>query len=152
MNRDNALKKSVLDELAREPRVDAAHVGVTAEEGVVCLVGYVDDYGQKHAAEVAAGRVKGVKAVVQEIEVRSPFNHLWNDDEIAKRAVDRLAWHDVDPGYDVKIKVEKGWMTLSGQVAWHSRRKRRRPMYDTFLAWSVSTTRLQSSPNLVCRT
>ncbi|MCW6512158.1 BON domain-containing protein [Hyphomicrobiales bacterium BP6-180914] len=99
--------------------MDAAHLGVTAQDGVVCLMGYVDDFGQKHAAEIAAGRVKGVKAVVEEIEVRLPADHLWNDDEIAKRAVDRLAWHDVDPGYDVHIKVEKGWMTLSGHVTWH---------------------------------
>ena len=123
MIHDNDLQRSVLEELDWEPSVTAAHIGVTADEGVVSLSGYVDSFGQKHAAETATRRVKGVKAVVEGIEVRLPYDHLRNDDEIAKAALERLAWHVVDPDYKVAVKVEKGWITLTGQVAWFFQRE-----------------------------
>jgi osmotically-inducible protein OsmY len=119
MNNDIHLQASVLAELNWEPSVTAAHIGVTASDGLVSLSGHVDSYGEKHAAELAAGRVKGVKAIVEGIEVRLPFDHQRADNEIAEVALQRLAWHVADPDYTVKVKVEKGWLTLTGQVAWH---------------------------------
>ncbi len=89
----------------------AAHIGVTANEGVVSLSGHVGSFGEKHAIEVATRRVKGVKAVVEGIEVRLAFGHERDDDEIAKAALDRLAWHATDPDFDIGIEVEKGWIT-----------------------------------------
>jgi osmotically-inducible protein OsmY len=70
MTHDDQLQKAVLAELKWEPSITAAHIGVTAENGTVTLSGHVQSYGQKHAAEIATGRVKGVKAVAEEIEVR----------------------------------------------------------------------------------
>ncbi|MCW6511744.1 BON domain-containing protein [Lichenifustis flavocetrariae] len=119
MIHDRDLQKSVLAELSWDPSVTAAHIGVTADQGVVSLSGHVESYGEKHAAEAATRRVKGVKAVVEELEVRLKSDCLLNDDDIAREAIGRLAWHVVDPEYKVAIKVEKGWMTLSGQVEWH---------------------------------
>ena len=119
MIHDRDLQKSVLAELSWDPSVKAAHIGVTADQGVVSLSGHVESYGEKHAVEAATRRVKGVKAVVEELEVRLKSDCLFNDDDIAKEAIDRLAWHVVDPDYKVTIKVEKGWMTLTGQVDWH---------------------------------
>jgi osmotically-inducible protein OsmY len=63
MNNDHALKTDILAELAWEPSISADHIGVTAKEGVVTLTGHVESYWQKQAAERAAGRVKGVKAL-----------------------------------------------------------------------------------------
>ena len=119
MIHDRDLQTSVLAELSWDPSVTAAHIGVTADRGVVSLSGHVDSYGEKHAAETATRRVKGVKAVVEGLEVRLPSDHHFNDDDIAKAALDRLAWHVVDPDYKVSIKVENGWLTLTGQVEWH---------------------------------
>ena len=98
MNTDHKLKTDVLAELAWEPSVSADHIGVTAKDGVVTLTGHADTYWQKHAAENAAGRIQGVKAVAEEIEIRLPLH----------------AKHDT-----VKVKVEKGYVTLTGQVDWH---------------------------------
>jgi osmotically-inducible protein OsmY len=67
---DSQLQQAVLAELKWEPSVTAAHIGVTAKGGVVAITGHVESYVEKHAAETAAGRVKGVKAVAEEIEVR----------------------------------------------------------------------------------
>ncbi len=119
MSQDEELKKAVLAELNWEPSIVAAHIGVTAEAGTVTLTGHVESFGQKHAAEMATGRVKGVKAVAEEIEVRLPYTIKRDDAQIATAAVDRLMWDAQTPRDSVKVKVEKGWLTLTGAVNWH---------------------------------
>ena len=119
MTNDNDLKQAVLAALKWAPNVTAAHVGVTANAGVVTLSGHVENYSAKRAAEAATGRVKGVKAVVEELEVRLPSFIKKHDDEIAAAVLDRFAWSTSIPDGAVKVKVEKGWVTLTGQVNWH---------------------------------
>ncbi len=119
MSQDNALQEAVLAELRWDPSVTAAHIGVAANAGVVTLTGHVESYAEKQAAEMAARQVRGVKAVAEEIEVRLPFGTERSDDEIAAAAVDRLAWDVAIPCDAVKIKVEKGWVTLTGEVDWY---------------------------------
>ena len=109
-------------ELKWEPSVDAAHVGVTANEGVVTLTGHVDSFARKLAASAAARRVKGVKGVAEEIEVRLMSHMKRGDDEIAKAALDRLSWNVSLPLNAVKVEVEKGWVTLTGQLDWNYQR------------------------------
>lgn len=119
MTNDSQLKQAVLSELSWEPSVDAAHIGVTAKDGVVTLMGHVATYGQKQAAESATRRVKGVSAVAEEIEVKLPFDTERGDDDIAAAVVDRLSWDASVPRDRVKVKVEKGWVTLTGEVDWY---------------------------------
>jgi osmotically-inducible protein OsmY len=119
MSLDSQLQQAVLAELAWEPSVTAAHIGVTANAGVVTLTGHVESYLQKKAAETAACRVKGVKAVAEEIEVRLPSDTKRTDAEIAAAAINRLAWEVSVPRDAVKVSVEQGWITLTGQVDWH---------------------------------
>lgn len=120
---DKELRRLVVDELEYEPSIDAADIGVTAENGVVTLSGHVADYVQKMAAERAAWRVKGVKGIAQEIEVRFAGDKKWNDDEIAQRAVNILAWNTLVPKDCVRVKVSDGWITLSGSVDWNYQRQ-----------------------------
>lgn len=115
---DSKLQQAVLAELEWEPSVNPAHIGVTADAGVVTLTGHVADYMQKHAAEAAASRVRGVKAVAEELEVKLPFDARRGDEDIAAAAVDRLGWDVSIPRDAVRIKVEHGWVTLSGEVDW----------------------------------
>ncbi|PDT75004.1 BON domain-containing protein [Bradyrhizobium sp. C9] len=116
------LRQNVLDELEFEPSVNAAHIGVTAEGGVVTLSGYVESYLQKLSAISAARRVKGVKAIADEIDVRAPADKKTADDEIAKRALDMLAWDTVVPP-GITVLVRDGWVTLSGNVDWHFQKR-----------------------------
>ncbi len=118
MAQDGQLKQAVLAELGWDPSVDAAHVGVTANDGVVTLSGHVETYAQKHAAETAASRVRGVQAVAEEIEVILPFERKRGDDDIAAAVLERLAWDVSLPRDAVKVKVEQGWVTLTGRVPW----------------------------------
>jgi len=95
---------------------------VTANNGVVTLTGYVGSYMEKWAAERAAGRVSGVKGVAEELEIRYPFREKHGDDDIAKRALQVLSWDINVPKDKVKIMVEKGWVTLSGDLDWYYQR------------------------------
>jgi osmotically-inducible protein OsmY len=100
MSHDSHLQQAVLDELNWEPSVTAAHIGVAANAGVVTLTGHVVSFAQKHAAETAVRRVKGVKAVAEEIEVR-------------------FGWDVSIPRDTIKVTVDGGWVTLTGEVDWH---------------------------------
>jgi osmotically-inducible protein OsmY len=120
---DKELRQNVIDELDFEPSIDAADIGVAAERGVVTLTGHVPNYAQKIAAERAAWRVKGVKAIAQEIQVRLPGDNRYNDDEIAQRALNILAWNVVVPQDAIHVKVQEGWVTLSGQANWNYQRE-----------------------------
>ncbi len=116
---DHDLQQAVLAELAWEPSVTAAHLGVSATSGVVTLTGHVEAHSQKLAAEQAILRVRGVKAVAEEIEARLPFDRKRGGDDIAAAAIERLAWSAGVPADRFAVKVEKGWVTLSGMADWY---------------------------------
>jgi osmotically-inducible protein OsmY len=116
---DLTLRQSIIDELEFEPSVDAAHIGVSVDGGVVTLNGHVTSYAEKIAAERAVQRIKGVRAIAEEIEVRYPEAKKSSDDEIAKRALAILDWDMTIPHDKIQLKVQRGWVTLSGQVDWY---------------------------------
>ncbi|MEP7209627.1 MAG: BON domain-containing protein [Alphaproteobacteria bacterium] len=118
MSSDNELRDDVLAELAWDPSVTAAHIGVTARDGVVMLSGHVQRFAEKQAAEAAVRRVKGVKAVAEEIVVKLPDDIHRDDDEIAQAARARLDWNSTLPIDAIEITVQNGWITLSGEVGW----------------------------------
>jgi osmotically-inducible protein OsmY len=120
---DHQLRHNVLDELDFEPSVAATHIGVSVNGGVVTLTGFVSSYAEKLAAERAARRVFGVRAIAQEIEVRLPSDKKIADDEVAKRAVDILKWRVGIPADQITIQVEKGVVTLDGEVDWRFQRQ-----------------------------
>ncbi|MCF3934876.1 BON domain-containing protein [Acuticoccus sp. M5D2P5] len=120
---DITLRQEVLDELEFEPGLDADHIGVAVDKGIVTLSGHTSSYHEKILAEETVQRVKGVRGIAEEIEVRYPFEKKTADDQIAKRAVDVLTWDVRVPHDRVKIKVEDGWVTLSGEVNWNFQRQ-----------------------------
>lgn len=120
---DAKLQKRVLDELEFDPSINAAHIGVAVEDGVVSLSGDVGSYAEKFEVERAVRRVKSVTAVAEEIEVRYPGDKRTADDEIARRAVHILEWYGVLPKEAIRVTVQKGWLTLDGQVNWQYQKK-----------------------------
>lgn len=118
MKTDLQLQKDVMDELRWEPSVDHTNIGVTARNGVVTLAGFVPNYAQKARAEIATRRVAGVRAIAEEIQVRFAVDPEMTDAEIAQRILNRLDW-DVSAPKDIRVKVEQGRVTLTGQVDWN---------------------------------
>ena len=119
---DKMLQRTVMDELAWDPSINSAHIGVAASDGVVTLTGKVDSYAAKSAAERVTGRLFGVKAVVEQLDVKYAGDTSPDDGEIASYALRVLSW-DVDvPRNSVLVKVEKGWVTLTGELDWNYQR------------------------------
>lgn len=118
MKTDSQLQHDVMAELEWEPSVDHAEIGVAVNDGVVTLSGYVKSYPEKIAGEKAARRVAGVKAIAQEIKIRFASDAKNADHEIAKRILDLFAWNVSIPDDKIKVKVENGWVSLSGAVNW----------------------------------
>ena len=119
MKTDSQLQKDVVEELNWAPDVEHGHIGVAAHKGVITLTGHVPNSAMKIAAERAARRVLGVKAVAQEIEVRFPDDPKTSDDEIAQRILSLFAWDVSIPDRKIQVKVEKGYVTLTGEVEWN---------------------------------
>jgi osmotically-inducible protein OsmY len=116
MRLDGELQQDVLDELRDDPGVDASQIGVTADNGVVTLSGFVCSGGEKHAAEEAAKRVYGTRAVANEVVVRLPFGAARTDADVARAALDVLRWDTFVPADRVTVTVDQGRVTLDGTV------------------------------------
>jgi osmotically-inducible protein OsmY len=114
---DSQLQNDVMEELKWEPSVTANEIGVSVTGGVVTLSGTVPTYAEKRAAERAAQRVAGVRAVANEIQIKPLGAHAKTDAEIAAAAARSLLAHVWVPT-DVQVTAENGWVTLSGVVNW----------------------------------
>jgi osmotically-inducible protein OsmY len=111
---DLDLKHDVEAELEWDPSVDARHIGVSVNDGVVTLAGEVSTFAQKWNAERAVERVSGVRGIANEIEVKPV--HEVTDSDLARRAVSALEYNSLVPRDVVKVKVDHGWITLKGEV------------------------------------
>ncbi|MFM0511702.1 BON domain-containing protein [Paraburkholderia sp. RL17-373-BIF-A] len=118
MKTDKQLKLDVEQELEWDPAVNAAGIGVEVHDRVVTLAGHLASYAEKISAEKAAQRVEGVKAVVVELDVRVPHGDTRTDEEIASSVRSVLLWTVAVPESALKVRVEKGVVTLSGEVEW----------------------------------
>lgn len=118
MKTNEELQRDVQNAIKWEPQLHAAEIGVTAKDGVITLMGSVDAYFKKVEAENAAKNVDGVKAVVEEIEIKYS-NSAKSDQDIANDALKALSdnWNVSEE--KIQLKVEKGWVTLEGYVTWN---------------------------------
>lgn len=123
MKTDSQIQTSVLEELKWDPSVTHEHIGVAVEDAIVTLSGTVPTYIEKWAAEKAAQRVAGVKAVVEKIEVKLPGTFVRDDKSLAKAIVDQFKWTVQVPDQLVKASVEDGWVELTGEVEWDFQRR-----------------------------
>jgi osmotically-inducible protein OsmY len=138
---DKDLKQTVENALDWDPSLDAADIGVSADEGVVTLRGNVRTYAEKYAAERVALRVFGVKAVANDLAVRLPSLFERTDTEIAQAAVTALKSNTMVPGGRVTVTVSEGWITLKGSVEWQYQKDAAlRCVRDLFGVKGVSNT------------
>ncbi len=113
---DEDIQTDVLEELKWDTRVRPNEIGVAVKDGVVTLTGWVDSYLKKIAAEEAAHRVRGVKAVANDIEVRLPGSAERTDADLAKAALNALKWEAAISTDKLDVTVSHGWVTLKGEV------------------------------------
>jgi len=118
MKSDLQLKADVSDELAWDPAINATNIGVAVKDGVVTLSGHLDSFAEKHAAERAVRRVSGVRGIALDLDVKLAPEHRRGDPEIALAATTALRLNSLVPDGKVKVEVEDGWVTLTGEVDW----------------------------------
>ncbi len=123
MKTDEQLKKDVTAELEWDPSINAAHVGVAVKGGVVTLTGHLETYAEKYAIERAVQRVQGVKGIAVELDIRLDPSHKRSDSDIAAAAESAFKWHTLVPADRIQVMVEKGWVTLKGEVEWDYQRR-----------------------------
>lgn len=125
MKSDIEIQKNVIEEIQWDPQLTkiASHIGVIVKNEVVTLSGDVDYYSQKLAAEKAAKRVKDVKVVAMDVEVKSASSSDLTDSKIAEAVRNALTWHSAVNEDMINIKVEEGWVYLEGMVNWEYERK-----------------------------
>lgn len=116
MKEDSQLRHDVEAELEWDPRVDAREIGIAVKHGVVTLSGHVASYVCRWAAESAVGKVAGVKAIANEIEVRLGKEGERSDTDLAEAVLQALRANVAVPMREVKVVVRDGWVTLEGTV------------------------------------
>lgn len=118
MRTDFEIQKDVMDELKWDPSLYATEIGVAVKNGIVTLSGTVDSYLKKLAAEKAAAKVAGVKAIAEDVEVKVYSTLKKNDTEIAQAVTNALRWNSSVDEDKIKVKVDDGWVTLEGETEW----------------------------------
>lgn len=119
MHTDSDIQKDITAELKWEPSLRNDDIAVGVRDGVATLGGFVDSFADKYKAERAASRIKGVKAIAIDISVKLPSGSERADPDIARAALDTLRWNISVPHDRIRVKMEKGWLTLEGEVDWH---------------------------------
>ena len=122
MKTDSEIQTDVMEELKWQSLLNASEIGVAVKDGIVTLSGIVDVYQKKVAAELAAKKVLGVKAIVEDIDVKTPESSRSKDLEIAKVILEALKWNSAVREDKIRIKVELGVVTLDGEVDWEFQR------------------------------
>ena len=150
MKTDAQLKTDVANELQWDPSINSANVGVAVRDGIVTVNGHIDTYAEKYAIERAVQRVQGVKAVAVELDVKLAPDHKRSDSEIASAIESAFRWHALVPSERVRVKVEKGWVTLTGEVDWEYQRssaeKAVRPLTGVIGVTNGVSIKPQSTP------
>ncbi len=142
MKSDIQIQEDVMEEIKWEPFLTASSIGVAVKNGIVTLSGQVDSYAKKLSAEKAAKRVKGVKAVAEDIQVGISPVYKKTDTEIAEAILNALKWHTAVQEEKIKIKVEDGNVKLEGEVEWDFQRTNAR-------AAIINLTGVRSVINLI---
>jgi len=123
MKTDSQIQSDVIQELKWDPSVSHEHIGVAVTDGIVTLSGSIPSYIEKSAAERAAQRVSGVKAVVEKIDVKLLSSYEKDDQDIAEAILNQFRWSVQIPEKSIKLSVENGWVKLTGEVEWDFQRK-----------------------------
>ena len=123
MKTDAQLKRDAEAELAWDPEINAEAIGIAVHDGIVTASGHLETYPEKWAVERALSRVAGVRALALELDVRLSPDHRRDDTDIARAAEQALRWHSSLPQDGIRVTVDKGWVTLRGEVEWAFQRR-----------------------------
>jgi osmotically-inducible protein OsmY len=149
MKTDNEIQNDVITQLKWNPALNSASIGVAVKNGVVTLTGQVASYAEKRTADHVTKTVAGVKAVAEDIQVGPSNLSVRTDTEIAEAILHALKWNTLIPEDAVEVTVEKGVVTLDGQVDWDYQRKAAVNTIENLLGVRFIINRIAVKPHLV---
>jgi osmotically-inducible protein OsmY len=148
MKTNTDLQIRVQDALRWEPLLNKTEIGVLSDDGIITLTGFVDSYAKKLKAEEIVKFIKGVKAVIEKIEVKFGTNESVTDSEIAHEIVNGLKWNWEIPNDAVKVKVENSWVTLEGELQWNYQRETAKRVVDNLVGVRGVTNKINIKTEL----
>ncbi|HTL81347.1 MAG TPA: BON domain-containing protein [Bacteroidia bacterium] len=146
MKTDTQIQRDILDELEWEPTLAPGEIKVDVKEGIVFLSGSVDSFNKKIIAEQAANRVYGTKAVEVDITVDVDPKLKKTDTEITGIILDILRWHSAVKEDKVKVDVQDGWVTLTGEVEWEFQKRAVKRVIENLVGVRGITNNLEVVP------
>ena len=148
---DEQIRREVEEELRYDPSLEEDDIAVSVRDGVVTLAGRVKSYLDKWHAERSASRVRGVRALANDLDVQLPSTSTRKDSDIARAAADALDWNIAVPKGRIKVTVEDGWVTLDGDVDWNFQKEAAersvRSITGVKGVTSLVTVRVRSTPS-----
>jgi osmotically-inducible protein OsmY len=150
MRSDSEVRRDIEQEFKWEPRIKDDDLAVGVRDGIVTLGGFTRSYADSWTAERLASHVRGVKAVANEIEVKLPSASGRSDADIARAALNALQWHTSVPEDRLKVRVDKGWVTLEGEVDWYYQKEASdhavRPLMGVRGVWNLIVVKARPTP------
>ncbi|MFZ5907052.1 MAG: BON domain-containing protein [Nitrospirota bacterium] len=117
--KDQDITRAIDSNLLWDDAVSSHLIDVQTTNGIVTLSGSVDTILARDRAVKIVESIKGVRSVVNRIEVRPVFV---SDKEISKNVQDALLLDPVTESYQIDVKVKDGQVILSGKVeSWTER-------------------------------
>jgi len=148
MTTDTEIQKNVMEELKWDPIMQSAEIGAIVKDGIVTLVGYVDNYSQRLAAENAVKRVKDVRAVAIDIAISLPDDQRRSDTDLAAAALNALKWSSFVPEDKIRLKVDGGWITMEGEVEWQFQKESAYSAVSDLIGVHGVINRINVRPNI----
>jgi len=128
--------------------MQSAEIGAIVKDGIVTLVGYVDNYSQRLAAENAVKRVKDVRAVAIDIAISLPDDQRRSDTDLAAAALNALKWSSFVPEDKIRLKVDGGWITMEGEVEWQFQKESAYSAVSDLIGVHGVINRINVRPNI----
>jgi osmotically-inducible protein OsmY len=148
MKSDTEIQKNVMEEMKWDPILYSAEIGVIVTDGIVTLIGYVDNYSQRLAAENAAKRVKDVRAVAIDLAISLPHEQQRSDTDLAAAALNALKWSSFVPEDKIRLKVDGGWITMEGEVEWQFQKESAYSAVSDLIGVHGVINRISVRPNI----
>jgi osmotically-inducible protein OsmY len=149
MKTDSEVQNAVIEELRWIPFFNSSEIGVAVKNGIVTLTGTVDTYSKKSAAEIAAKKVSGVKAVAEEITVNLPGTSHKTDSDLAAAVLNAIKWHSAFIEDTMKVVVDAGVVTLDGEVDWEFQRNSAQLMIEDLMGVRSIINNLKIKPKII---
>jgi osmotically-inducible protein OsmY len=115
------------------------------------LGGKVASYIEKYLAEGAIEKIEAAKGIANELEIELAPSYNRDDTDVAKTALNAFKWTFLDPHKKIKVAVEKGPLTLSGDVEYNYQKERAEEAVESLCGVTCVNNNIKLIANLILK-